>query len=273
MFKKATSRLYSRELQEEKRKDYRNVVGAQAVLLLISLLTDDWLHNSTLSFLIFQVCCAVYLGLLWDLSRNFTFKRWLPNVLGVTALLVVVVSLSYNYLFWDPVSGPKVNSALHGTTVLIQSVVMWLGLRDLVRGPRNAADKLWAAAGLYIMLGIVFGELIHFVHLLQPNTLGPAIPATVEGFHEALYVSFVTLTGADNALSNISHFCRNLLVLESLLAQLYVVMLISRLLADGRQDEESDEALSESGSHLVEGTSADPQRSEPAQSNSNSTGQ
>jgi hypothetical protein len=259
-----TSRLYTKELQEEKRKDYRNVVGAQAVLLLISLLTDDWLHNSTLSFLLFQICCAVYLGLLWDLSRNFTFKRWLPNLLGVTALSVVLVSLGYNYLLWDPLTGPKVNSSLHGITVLIQSVVMWLGLRDLVRGPRNAADKLWAAAGLYIMLGIIFGELIHFVHLLQPDTLGPEIPASVKGFHEALYVSFVTLTGADNGLSNVSHFCRNLLVVESLLAQLYVVMLISRLLADGRQEDESDEFVSESGCEPVEGSPADLQRPDPA---------
>jgi hypothetical protein len=52
----------------------------------------------------------------------------------------------------------------------------------------------------------------------------------VQGFHEALYLSFVTLTGADNELKSISHFCRNLLALESLMAQLYMVMLISRLL-------------------------------------------
>ena len=259
MFKKAFSRLYTKELQEEKRKDYRNVVGAQCLLLLISLLTDDWLHNSALTFFLFQLCCAVYLGLLWDLSRNFTFKRWLPNTLGLTSLAVVLISLGYNYLAWDSNVGPQVNAALHGTTVLIQAVVMWLGLRDLVRGPRNAADKLWAAAGLYIMLGIAFGELIHFVHLLRPETLGPTILPTVEGFHEALYVSFATLTGADNEVPTISHFCRNLLVLESLMAQLYVVMLISRLLAEDRPEEELDEPVSEGRPQLVEGSSTDPE--------------
>ena len=236
VIRQALSKLYSPESQEEKRKDYRNVVAAQAILLIISLLTDDWLNNTQVTFFLFQLCCIVYLGLIWDLSRNFTFKRWLPRLLGVLSILVVCTSLTYNYLLWDPVKGITVNCLLHGVTVGIQAVVIGLGLRDLVHGPRNAADKLWAAAGLYIMLGIAFGELIHVVHLIRPDTLGPNIPANVIGFHEALYVSFATLTGGDNALEHISHFCRNLLAMESLMAQLYVVMLISRLLASDRDD-------------------------------------
>lgn len=237
MIRQALSKLYSPESQEEKRKDYRNVVAAQAILLVVSLLTDDWLNDTRITFFLFQLCCIVYLGLIWDLSRNFTFKRWLPRILGILSLLVVTTSLTYNYFLWDPVGGIKVNCLLHGVTVGIQAVVIGLGLRDLVHGPRNAADKLWAAAGLYIMLGIAFGELIHFVHLLRPDTLGPNIPADVIGFHEALYVSFATLTGADNEVSGVSHFCRNLLAMESLLAQLYVVMLISRLLASDNLEE------------------------------------
>jgi hypothetical protein len=257
VIRQALSKLYSPESQEEKRKDYRNVVAAQAILLVISLLTDDWLNDTATTFFLFQICCIVYLGLIWDLSRNFTFKKWLPNTLGILSLLVVGTSLIYNYIFWDPVRGIVVNCWLHGVTVGIQAVVIGLGLRDLVHGPRNAADKLWAAAGLYIMLGIAFGELIHFVHLLRPDTLGPHIPPTVIGFHEALYVSFATLTGGDNALSGLSHFCRNLLAMESLLAQLYVVMLISRLLA-------GDDEVVGGDDNAVEPES---------QSNSNSTGQ
>lgn len=262
MIRQAINKLYSPESQEEKRKDYRNVVAAQAILLVISLLTDDWLTDTRVTFFLFQICCMVYLGLIWDLSRNFTYKRWLPHTLGILALGVVATSLTYNYLFWDPVLGVTVNCVLHGVTVLIQAVVIGLGLRDLVHGPRNATDKLWAAAGLYIMLGIAFGELIHFFHLLRPDTLGAKIPADVTGFHEALYVSFATLTGADNALEGISHFCRNLLALESLIAQLYVVMLISRLLAadDGvtNGEDASDETVLAGGRETVERPSANP---------------
>lgn len=234
--------LYSAELQEEKRKDYRNVVAAQAGLLLVSLLTDDWLRHEMLGFLLFQLCAIVYLWLLWDLSRNFTFVKAVPRVLGWMAFLVTAISVLFNLVFYQPAWGPSVNGALHGVTILIQCGVMSLGLRDLVRGPRRASDKLWAAAGLYIMLGIIFGEIIHFVHLLQPDTLGPGILPTVRGFHEALYLSFATLTGADIAIDNISHLCRNITVVEALLAQLYMVMLISRLLISDKESE-SVEAL------------------------------
>ena len=186
---------------------------------------------------------------------------------------MVITSLIYNYLLWDPVRGISVNCLLHGVTVGIQAVVIALGLRDLVHGPRNAADKLWAAAGLYIMLGIAFGELIHFVHMLRPDTLGPKIQPNVIGFHEALYVSFATLTGGDNSLTGVSHFCRNLLAMESLLAQLYVVMLISRLLASDEGVEDSDdETLSASGPEAVEGSAADPQRPQPAEAPGSASG-
>lgn len=236
---KALRALYSKELQEEKRKDYRNVVGTQAVLLTLSLLADDLPVSDWANFVMFQLCAAVYLGLLWDLSRNFTFQRWLPNTLGLTALSVVLVSGIYNFVLWTPETGRYVNAVLHGLTVGMQAVVMSLGLRDLVRGPRNAADKLWAAAGIYLMLGIIFAELLHCLHLLRPDTLGVGVPANVRGFHEALYVSFVTLTGADNDLKGTSHLCRNLLVFEALLSQLYLVMLISRLLVGEEDSRES----------------------------------
>lgn len=220
----------TRELQEEKRKDYRNVVAAQSVLLLVSLFTDDWFGDSGFSFHVFTLCAAVYLGLLWDLSRNFTLKRWVPRTLGAVGLTVVLSSIVYNNFLWTPRGGIAVNVLLHGTTIAIQAVVLWLGLRDLLRGSRNAVDKLWAAAGLYLMIGIAFGESIHLLHLLAPDTLGPGLLPDVRGFHEALYVSFVSLTGADNDLKGVSHFCRNLLVVEALVAQLFLVMLISRLL-------------------------------------------
>lgn len=222
--------LYSAEMQAEKRKDYRNVVSAQWILLLVSLLTDDWIRNETLSFVIFQICAVVYLALLWDLSRNFTFQRWIPRTLGWLAVMVFAISLIYNFGLYSVLHGPRVNASLHLITVAIQTVVLWLGLRDLVKGPRAAGDKLWAASGLYLMIGIAFAELIHVFHLLQPEMLGPGLAPTVHGFHEALYLSFVTLTGCDNDLNNISHFCRNLLAIEALVAQLYLVMLISRLL-------------------------------------------
>ena len=241
---------YSPELQEEKRKDYRNVVAVQGALLMVCLLLDDFLRHETMTFLLFQACAAVYLALLWDLSRNFTFKSWVPRVLGWAAVLVVTSSVSYNMFFWNPVSGHYVNAILHLVTIWMQTTVLSLGIRDLVNGPRNASDKLWAAAGLYLMLGILFAEVIHTVHLLRPDTLGPTIKPSVHAFHEALYASFATLTGADNELNG-SHLYRNLLVFESLLAQLYMVLLISRLMQG-----ESRETVSESRPTALEGSSA-----------------
>ncbi len=251
---------YTAELQEEKRKDYRNVVGVQAILLMICLLLDDFMRHETVTFLLFQVCAAVYLALLWDLSRNFTFKKWLPKALGWLAVLVVATSVGYNLLFWTMEQGRYVNACLHIVTIWIQFVVMSLGLRDLVNGPRNASDKLWAAAGLYLMLGILFGELIHTVHLFRPETLGPTIKPSVHAFHEALYASFATLTGADNELQG-SHLYRNLLVFESLLAQLYMVLLISRLM----QGDSSREVISESRRPALEGSPAPARPSGSAQ--------
>jgi hypothetical protein len=213
---------------------------------MVSLLTDDWLNNTQVTFFLFQLCCIVYLGLIWDLSRNFTFKRWLPRMhrAAVDPGGGHFTHLQLPVLGSGRRRSPSI-ALLHGFTVGIQAVVIGLGLRDLVHGPRNAADKLWAAAGLYIMLGIAFGELIHFVHSAAPGYARAAtFPPMSSAFTRRSIVSFATLTGGDNALSGVSHFCRNLLAMESLMAQLYVVMLISRLLASD-QGEDSVEASAE----------------------------
>lgn len=234
---------------EEKRKDYRNVLACQSVLLVLSLFADDWVGSATLAFHLFLLCSAVYLALLWDLSRNFTFKRWIPRHLAVLSWTVVLGAALYNNLLWTPGRGLTVNAGFHALSIYVQVFVLWLGLRDLLQGSRAAKDKLWAAAGLYLMIGITGAEVIHFLHLLAPTTLGPEVAPDTRGFHEALYFSFGTLTGSGGDLGAVSHACRNLLMLEALIGQLYLVLLISRLLLPASEvaAAEREEAASGAG--------------------------
>src|SRR6478736_1428397 len=88
------------ELQQEKTKDYRNIVIIQIIIIVFGLtlseplITDSKSAESKLIISIFSFFGALYAFLLWDLLRNFTASRILITViLFVLSGIVVVGSL------------------------------------------------------------------------------------------------------------------------------------------------------------------------------------
>src|ERR1700755_524785 len=79
------------ELQQEKAKDYRNIVIIQIIIIVFGLtLSEPLLANSKseeskLIISVFSFFGALYAFLLWDLLRNFTTNR----ILIITILIVL----------------------------------------------------------------------------------------------------------------------------------------------------------------------------------------
>jgi hypothetical protein len=86
------------------------------------------------------------------------------------------------------------------------------------------------------MGGFAFATAYHILHMLDPNAFGVAMAADHLGLAEALYFSFNCLVGLDTAYPNSAHLVRNVAVLEGCWAQLYMVLLISRVLLPEEQE-------------------------------------
>ena len=145
--------------------------------------------------------------------RHLVFDRWLIRVLchlGLTLVMVVVIAYA---------------------------------IADLFRSPRNTVDKLWGSACIYFMSGIAFASVLYGILLIDPNAFGPGFdPSRDYGYIESLYLSFNSLVGLDTAYPDAIRLVRNTALLEGAWGQLYLVLLIGRVLAP--QEAESGPSLS-----------------------------
>ncbi len=169
----------ARLLSLEKRKDYRNVVFVQVAMMVIALVAEDlvralgWKQSESLMWFVFEAMSAIYLYLMWDLLRNFTRKRRYLRFGMVWVITIFLGSLLNNNVFYSPVSGPKVNAMFHFAVSMLEGVNIALATRDLLSGPRNTVDKLWASAAIYFLFGFAFSNLFSCIHLVQPDAFGP----------------------------------------------------------------------------------------------------
>src|SRR5690349_5202571 len=89
--------LSLRELQQEKLKDYRNIVVVQILIVVFGLvLSEPIIENSKseiskLIISIFSFFAATYAFLLWDLLRNFTSSRLLIITTLIALGIIVIV--------------------------------------------------------------------------------------------------------------------------------------------------------------------------------------
>jgi hypothetical protein len=130
-----------------------------------------------------------------------------------------------------------------GDFVLSASEVFWTtacllacvhALRVVLRGRVVDSERIFAALGVYLFAGIVFGVAYHALDGIQPGSLRTAFAEEAEptaaSLGTCIYFSFVTLaTLGYGDVVPASELTRTLATLEAVGAQLYVAVLIARL--------------------------------------------
>jgi hypothetical protein len=109
--------------------------------------------------------------------------------------------------------------------------------RFLVRG-REPAHRIAGAVAVYLLLGLIWARLYQVVELASPGAF--RVPAGESPNSGTLaYFSFVTLaTLGYGDIAPVNIVARDLAVLEAIMGQLYLVILISRLVAEGVEKSE-----------------------------------
>ena len=109
--------------------------------------------------------------------------------------------------------------------------------RFLVRG-REPAHRIAGAVAVYLLLGLIWARLYQVVELASPGAF--RVPEGESPNSASLaYFSFVTLaTLGYGDISPVNILARDLAVLEAIMGQLYLVILISRLVTEGVEKSE-----------------------------------
>lgn len=223
--------------ETEKKKDYRNTVAVQIVVLAFALLADDGLRllgmetrgvffNGT-----FHALGGIYLLALCDMIRNYTNSRWVIRgsylLLGLAFSLLVCIHILFEV---HAQTRQVVLLLAYGLLAIVQFEVIAFAIRDLFKSRHHAADRLWGSACIYFMSGFAFASIYAVILLINPQAFGPQLDASAYVFFETIYLSFNALVGLDTSYPQATRLVRNTSLIEGLWSQLYLVLLIGRLL-------------------------------------------
>jgi len=225
------------QTEAEKKKDYRNAVIIQITFLLLALLADEGLRlvgftgRGLLFDGLFHLVGGIYLLALCDMLRNYTRSKALVRISFGLLVVAFVIMVGVNLIVRPDFSARSLPLLIaHSIFALVQIEVIIFAIRDLFKSRLHAADRMWGTACIYFMSGFVFASLFATVILVDPTSFGGRLPEDAYIFFETIYLSFNSLVGLDTAYPQASRLVRNMALLEGMWSQLYLVLLIGRLL-------------------------------------------
>ncbi len=230
---------HASDKEKEKKKDYRNVVIIQIIIIVSGLVLSTTLNYQHPTFAdkliitLFSGFGAFYSFLLWDLLKDFTTNKWLTGIYFVVLLVIVSFGLMGEFPFYKIIEFENRQAylfALHAGLFPIEVTVIAFAIRDLFSGNTFTPSKLWGAAAVYLMIGISFASLYDLLNIAMPGILGKTFSLGLESYAEFIYYSFNILGGLDTAYPNPVPLLRNLAVIEAVWGNLYAILIIGKLL-------------------------------------------
>jgi hypothetical protein len=125
-------------------------------------------------------------------------------------------------------------------------------LRFALRGRKVDSERLSAALSAYLLAGHCFGIAYFQVEQLRPGSFSiggaPTTQVTQLDLQTAIYFSFVTLaTLGYGDISPLKPTARGMAITEAILGQLYLAVLVARLVGAAGSGERPDETVGQSG--------------------------
>ncbi|MCH7514361.1 MAG: hypothetical protein IH947_10540 [Bacteroidetes bacterium] len=232
-------KLTSKELLKEKRKDYRNIVIIQVTIVIVGLLLSDIILEeqesltSKLIITLFSMFSALYVYLLWDLLRDFTSNQFIIKGVIFVIIGVVIVGTLTEFPFYNILEFENRRTylfVLHGCIFPIEVLVIAFTIRDIFGGNVLTPEKLWGAACIYLMIGISFASLYDLINFASPGCFGPILPLGIPSYSECIYYSFNILGGTETIYPDPIRLVRNIGVIEAVWGNLFIVLIIGKLL-------------------------------------------
>lgn len=192
---------------------------------------DDWVSLPITLFVFGAVLIAI---------RGTGGSQRLVN--GHLAVMIPVLALTATGVLFD-VGGLLGSGNILVTALSLTTPVMIL--RFALTQERVNSNVIFAAISVYLLIGIVFGFAFAWLTFGDVDAFTPA-QVVETGDSSLFYYSFVTLTSLGiGDISPVTEAARALTVVEALIGQIYLVVLIARLVAMHIARRQSESAAEE----------------------------
>ncbi len=184
-----------------------------------------------------QLVVSISMSLLLLSSALATAGR--RTRLLVLGLAVLPIVARWLYHFWP---SRLFLDAYLGLTLAYLGFTAFALLRQVLKGGRVSSHRVRGAVAAYLVLGLAWAFLYALVELHQPSSFdfGSSFADVSRWIGTLVYFSYVTLsTLGYGDVTPVGSLARHFAVLEALVGQLYLVVLLARLVSlqvAGRQD-------------------------------------
>lgn len=194
---------------------------ALLVLVLVPLILGDSSRRSVVFGSTFLI--VILFGVL-ALARH-RGARLLAIALGVPATLLQIASFLPG--------GQPFPELQIGLIAAYLAFVATMIIRDVLLARSVTWDQIQGAICAYLLIGVTWGMLYGWVRLLDPQAFqGAGLLPTGSPGDPMIYYSFVTLTTLGYGdITPVSHAARTLSWLEAAFGQIYLVVLVARLVS------------------------------------------
>jgi hypothetical protein len=162
--------------------------------------------------------------------RAISGHRWLFRIMGAMVLPVLAANWLVDYLQ----SAPIIDWSASIITQLFLLVVMGTVFWDVIKTRKVTADVIFGSVAVYLIFGVVMAMIYQLINTIDPGTVIASVTADdtarTAAFDQFLYFSFITLTSVGfGDLSPLGQYARSLAVFEGVVGQLYLAILVARL--------------------------------------------
>lgn len=193
--------------------------------LLILVVAPLVFGNRVQSSLIFGVSSLAVL--LFGVLAALQHRK--ARVLAIALAILATISQLSSFIFGARhFVQPKI--AIFVAFLLFIAVIIVI---DVLRDEAATWDKIQGAVSAYVLFGVAWGLLYAWVLMHDPQAITGAVQRTAENAGQPMiYFSFVTLTTLGYGdITPVSHTARTLAWLEAAFGQIYLVVLVARLVS------------------------------------------
>ena len=182
----------------------------------------------------FAVLATIDTWLMYSMIRNFSSNERFIRLIFFSFF----ISYFLGFIVANPVNPLPYDSSLYLSLLIINqlgsffsfSVILILMVLDIFVESHPIKYRLLGAACIYFNIGIVFGFVYQAVNALVPNAMGLNIPPDFNSYMHSVSYSFFVLGNIDSEYQ-VNGIIRSIGAVESILTNLYIVLLIGRLIS------------------------------------------
>ncbi len=230
--------LAGKELTDEKIHDFKRLTLVQGHVIISLFLLDlftylDFPYHIELAESIFFLALGVYVFLLWDMLRNYTNSKTLIllNFIFIMGVFFIGLIVANPFIHMEVTTTYRL--LLEGVQVCLLAVectVIYFTLMEFFKKDLSMTMGLWGAACIYLMIGLAFGSVYEIVCIMNIQCMGVEIPLQTMALMKRYEFSLMILSGMTTPYNNPTGMIYSLGTIEAVWGQLFIVLIVGRLL-------------------------------------------